>query len=177
MGRSTHERASLIEREEQVDEQLTPGTETPSELPAPPEVPAAPAVVAEAADKAETTKPAPEEKKARTGGKWTLTLGALVILGGLIYLLYELGWFTGKKDVSHWWGFLILIPAVLSFVIAWWMSVKKAKKFGWGVLRWVVIGLAFIALALVFAFKANLNEVWPVLVIIVGVGVALSWKG
>jgi drug/metabolite transporter (DMT)-like permease len=125
----------------------------------------------------ESIEATPSKKKAMTGGKWTLILGALVIIAGLVYLLYELGWWSGEKDVSHWWGFLILIGTVIAWGIGWWVWNKNDRRFGWKVLRWFVIGLALVALALVFAFKQDLNEVWPVLAIIVGVGIALSWKG
>jgi hypothetical protein len=160
-----------------VDDQLAPDTPIPTEPTTVPEVPVVPSVAAEVPEMPKEPEAVAEEKKARTGGKWTLALGALVIVAGLVYLLYELNWFSGQKDISHWWGFLILIPAVISFVIAWWVSVKKAGHLGWPVLRWLVIGVALVALALVFAFKSNLNEVWPVLTVIVGVAIALSWKG
>lgn len=169
-------------REEDVDEQLNPPSESPDVSSLPPDVPeatgaAAGAAAAAAPEVPERAGEAPVEKKAKTGGKWTLIVGAVVIVAGLIYLLYELGWFGGERDINHWWGFLILIPAVASWVIGWVVWNKKARRFGWAVVRWLVIGLALVALALVFAFKDDLNEVWPVLAIIVGVGIALSWKG
>jgi len=183
-------REPLEERKEEVDEQLTPDTQIPSEptvaAPAVPEVPAAPPGLGETVTPPEpaTTVVAPEvpeapaaEKKTKMRGRWTLIAGAIIIIGGLVYLLYELGWFSNEKGVSHWWGFLILIPAVVCFVVAGLMWSKKTRRLAWGVVRLILIGLALVALALVFALKSDLNEVWPVLAIIVGVGVALSWKG
>ena len=174
---SSYAPVPLTERKAEVDDQSIPDTQAAGVDAAVPAVPAPAPAEPAAAETPVAPEAAPEENKPKASGRWRLVLGAVVIIAGLVYLLYELGWFSGERDVSHWWGFLILIPAVASFGVSWWVWSKKEKHLGWNVIRWVVIGLALVALALVFVFKTDLNEVWPVLAIIVGVGVALSWKG
>jgi cation transport ATPase len=172
-----HGLVPLTERMADVDDQLTPATGTESEPPTTADAPPAPPAEVQPIETPATPSASSAEEKPKTRGKWRLLLAAVVIIAGLVVLLWRLGWFGGQWDISNWWGFLILIPAVACFVVAWWVWHKKGQGLTWNVVRWIVFALVLVALALVFAFKSDLTEVWPVLAIIVGIGIALSWKG
>lgn len=155
-----------------MDDKLTPDTQVPSERSATPPAPVPPATAPIAAA---TSSSGTEPEKTR--GKWRLLLAAIVIVAGLVFLAWNLGWFDGDWKISHWWAFFILIPGAVSFLVMCLTWRSGGRRLTWNVIRWFALGIVFVGLTLIFLFRQDLDEVWPVLTVIVGVGIALSWRG
>jgi hypothetical protein len=122
------------------------------------------------------TPPSPAGRPGKPWGQWRLALAAVIIAVGIVFLIKAAGWLGGPWDVDQWWALLILIPAVGSLVASWYAYRRTGGHLSWGVFRWVLYGLLFVVLAVVFLLVKDWQKVWPVLVIIVGVGIALGAK-
>lgn len=94
--------------------------------------------------------------------------GLILIVLGVIFLA---GNFTGFQ-LTNWWALFILIPALGSLGTAWrlyqthgrWTAASRGPLFG---------GLILLAVAAMFLFNLNWGRLWPVLLILAGLG-ALS---
>lgn len=88
---------------------------------------------------------------------------AILIVIGVIFLGRNLGWF----DIARWWALVFLIPAVASFGQAW----RQQQATGSISVGPIIGGLIFVALTAAFLFGLDWAVFWPVILILVGLGV------
>ena len=93
-------------------------------------------------------------------------IGLILIILGLIFLAQNFGY----PIPNNWWAFLILIPAVGSFAAAWNMYRRSGNQFTPPVRGSVIAGLILIALAVVFLLGIDFGKLWPVILILLGLG-------
>ena len=104
-------------------------------------------------------------------GGWLVAV--VLIIVGIVLLVENV---SGRSDLLHnWWALFILIPAIGSLAGAWREYVDAGRRFGPGVVRPLTIGLVLIAATVIFLLDAW-GEAWPVLLIIIGLGMAFSWR-
>ncbi|HKW78147.1 MAG TPA: hypothetical protein VJQ09_03545 [Candidatus Limnocylindria bacterium] len=96
-------------------------------------------------------------------GSWT---GVALIVLGLVFLAQN--WFG--YELRNWWALFILIPAAGSFsaALAAWRSGAAREVAGS-----FTTGLVLTATAAIFLLDLPWDRVWPLLVIIAGVGLLL----
>ena len=145
----------------------TTGTEAPSAqalaehgLTPPPRLPAPPT----------TSTPERHHSSGWRGG-WLVAV--VLIIVGVVLLVENV---SGRSDILHnWWALFILIPAVGSLAGAWREYVDAGRRFAPGVVRPLTIGLVLIAVTAIFLLDAW-DKAWPALLIIIGLGMAFSWR-
>jgi len=119
------------------------------------------------------SQPAPDqpvtEKPRRRGGRDGWILGAVLIVIGLAFLAGNL---TGFR-LNNWWALFILIPAFGSLAGAWrdYRANGRLTRAGRGPL---IGGLILLAVTLIFLFEVNWGSIWPIFLIIGGIGLLLS---
>jgi peptidoglycan/LPS O-acetylase OafA/YrhL len=128
-----------------VDDKLTPDTQVPSEQSAAP-----PALVPPSTERGTAGTSSGEPEPETTRGKWRLPLAAIVIVAGLVFLAWNLGWFDGDWNISHWWAFFILIAAAVCFLVTCLAWRSGGRRLTWNVIRWFALGIGFVGLTLIF---------------------------
>ncbi len=112
--------------------------------------------------------------RGRHAGGWLL--GVIVIIIGVAFLGQNLGWWSGWA-LQNWWALFILIPAFGSLARAWRQYVANGRRFGGDVARPLLLGLLLVFVTLVFLLGLDWAYVWPVVLILVGVGLLLGrWR-
>jgi hypothetical protein len=105
-----------------------------------------------------------------------LVLGVIVIIIGIGFLGQNMGWWSGWS-LNNWWALFILIPAVGSLTGAWRQYVSNGRHFGGDVARPFLIGLLLVFVTAVFLFELDWAYIWPVVLILVGLGLLLGrWR-
>ena len=97
-------------------------------------------------------------------GSW---LGIALIAMGVLFLVQNyLGY-----ELRNWWALFILIPAIGSFTSAWhvWRSGASAPAAGGS----FTMGIVFTAVALVFLLDLPWGRIWPIFIIVAGIGLLL----
>jgi peptidoglycan/LPS O-acetylase OafA/YrhL len=95
--------------------------------------------------------------------------GAILILLGVVFLLQNV---TGLS-FDNWWSLFMLIPAIGALAKAWqihqangrWTAAARSQLVG---------GLILLLAAATFLFNFNWANVWPVFLIIAGVGALIT---
>jgi hypothetical protein len=103
----------------------------------------------------------------RSNGAW---IPGLVLIGiGVIFLLSNLTGF----ELDNWWALFILIPAFGAFGNAYrvYQSQGRLGREGRGSL---IGGLVFVFVASIFLLELDWGQVWPVFLILAGLGVLLG---
>jgi hypothetical protein len=106
-------------------------------------------------------------------GSWAL--GLIVIIIGIIFLGRNAGWF-GSWDFDNWWALFILIPAFGSFAGAWRSYNANARRLSGDAARGFMVGLFLLAVTVILLLQLDWGKVWPVLLVVVGIGLLLGWK-
>ena len=117
-----------------------------------------------------TPPPYPPHRGRHAGG-WLI--GIIVIIIGVVFLGQNLGWWSGWS-LNNWWALFILIPAFGSLAGAWRQYVANGRRFGGDVARPLLIGLLLVFVTLVFLFELDWAYIWPVVLILVGLGLLLG---
>jgi hypothetical protein len=104
-----------------------------------------------------------EMREMQWGGAWVGV--ALIGLGAIFLVQNYLGY-----ELRNWWALFILIPAIGSFTSAWYLwrgghSSAAAGPF--------TMGIMFTALAGIFLLDLPWGRIWPVFIILVGLGMLL----
>jgi phosphatidylserine synthase len=115
-----------------------------------------------------------ERRMNRSRGDWGgLPIGGVIILlVGLIFLARNFG----LDMPDNWWAIFILIPAAATLVSAvrFYRVDGTMSARAWGS---AVGGVLMLAIALALFFGANWGVFWPVILIIVGVGIVFrGWR-
>jgi len=118
---------------------------------------------------AETPPALPPEGDRRQHGRSGWILGAILVLIGILFLAQNLSGFT----LNNWWALFILIPALGSLSAAWriYQANGRLTQAGRGPL---IGGLILLCITAIFLFNLNWAGVWPVLLIVVGIGIVIS---
>lgn len=95
--------------------------------------------------------------------------GVILIAIGVIFLVTNLGGF----QLNNWWALFILIPAFSNFASAWenYSKNRRLTKSGRGS---IVGGLILSLIAFTFIFEWPWAIIWPVFLIIGGVGALIG---
>jgi hypothetical protein len=91
--------------------------------------------------------------------------GVILIALGVIFLLQNISGFS----LGNWWALFILIPAVGSLATAW-RAYQAQGRWGAAARNPLVGGLLLLAVAVIFLFGLDWGRIWPVFLIIAGVG-------
>ena len=105
--------------------------------------------------------------RSRERSGWILGL-VLITLGG-VFLLQNAGL---PVLIGNWWALFILIPAVAAFTAAWRLY-QQTGQMTPHVVGLITGGLVPLTIALIFLFNVDFGSAWPVLLVVLGVGVLL----
>jgi hypothetical protein len=105
--------------------------------------------------------------RSRERSGWIVGL-VLIALGGA-FLLQNAGL---PVLVGNWWALFILIPAVAAFTGAWRLY-RQSGQMTPSVIGLITGGLVPLTIALVFLFNFNFGSAWPVLLVVLGIGMLL----
>jgi hypothetical protein len=131
-------------------DQIPPGAETYTPTPTP-------------------ERPEPEHRR-RGGDGWIA--GVVLLILGVIFLLRNLG--IANFAFDNWWALFILIPAVGSFATAYRVYQNNGGHMSEGVRGPLIGGLIMAMVAAVFLLGLSWAVIWPVFLIVAGVGALLS---
>ena len=109
-----------------------------------------------------------DRRRYRMDGAW---VGALVLIGiGVVFLLRNIGY----PLPEHWWAFFLLIPAIGALATAW-NAYRQHRTFDGPVIGSLFAAAILIGLALIFLLNVdiNWNLLWPVVLILLGLGILL----
>ena len=104
----------------------------------------------------------------RDSGNWIIGV-VLIALGGL----FLLGNVLPLPILTNWWAIFILIPALYNLNRAW-RSYKSNGRLTAGGRSSLVGGLVILTVALIFLLGLDWGVVWPVFIIIIGLGILLQ---
>ncbi len=106
--------------------------------------------------------PVPSRRE-HTNNTWII--GLVLILVGVVLLV------TTYTDVrlDNWWALFILIPAIGAFASAY-NFYRRAGRITPQVANTFVGGLAPLAVALIFLFNLSWGKLWPIFIVIAGLG-------
>jgi hypothetical protein len=108
----------------------------------------------------------------RLGG---LVLGIIVVIVGVVWLGRNFGWWSGS--FQNWWALFIFIPAVGFLGDAWREYISNGRRLGGNAARPLAIGILLAFVALMFLFDLDWAYFWPIVLILVGVGLLLGrWR-
>jgi hypothetical protein len=110
----------------------------------------------------------PGEQPARRNSAWIW--GLILILIGAVFLLQNL---RIIETVGNWWAVFILIPAFASFAGAW-AIYQRRGRFSRAAVGPLTGGLVLLLVALIFLLDLDWGQIWPVFLIIFGIGALIS---
>ena len=116
----------------------------------------------------------PERRSAGRRGGWAV--GIVVIVIGVVFLGKNAGWFGTDWGFHNWWALFILIPTFGSLGGAWRAYSSNGHRLGGEVARALMTGLLLLAVTIIFLLELDWGKVWPVLLVIVGIGLLLGWR-
>ena len=85
---------------------------------------------------------------------------------GVIFLARNFGGFA----LDNWWALFILIPACGSFAAAWRIYQANGRKWTGSVAGPFTGGLILSAVAGIFLFNLDIGRLWPIFLILAGLG-------
>jgi hypothetical protein len=112
-----------------------------------------------------------QERRARRGGgapSWAI--GGVLVVVGIVYLVRNV---TGV-ELGNWWALFILIPAIGSLVTAYRMWERNDRRFTAASRGPLIGGIILLGVTAVFLFSLDWGKVWPLFIILVGIGALLS---
>jgi hypothetical protein len=112
--------------------------------------------------------PEPQHEKSTRHPAWIA--GGVLILLGIVFIVQN----VAGISLANWWALLILIPALGSLVTAFQMYERNGKRFTAASRGPLVGGLVLLAVAAVFLFRLDWGTVWPLILILVGLGLLLT---
>jgi hypothetical protein len=94
-------------------------------------------------------------------------IGGVLIAVGIIFILKNVSGFT----LNNWWALFILIPALGSLATAFQMWERNDRRFTVASRGPLIGGLVLLGVTAVFLFNIDWGKVWPLFLILVGLGV------
>lgn len=107
-------------------------------------------------------------ERTRASGPWLG--GIILILLGFFFLAQNLGFAT----LDNWWALFILIPAVGSFATAWSIFQGNGNRMTGAVRGPLMGGLILAMVAAAFLLNLNWGLLWPLFLILIGVGALIT---
>jgi hypothetical protein len=107
------------------------------------------------------------DRRARRTGSWTL--GAVLILVGILLMLDNLNGFT----LENWWALFILIPAIGAFGNAW-RSYQNGGRLSAPARASLISGVLLTMVAAIFLLDLNWTILGPILLILAGGGLIIN---
>ncbi len=101
--------------------------------------------------------------------------GIVLLLLGVFFLLQNFG--IGPFQLHNWWAFFILIPVIAIFSNAYRAYRAAGGQVTYYVRNQIVGGLLILTVALIFLLELNWGRIWPVFLIVIGLGVMLNAFG
>ncbi len=96
--------------------------------------------------------------------------GGVLILLGIIFIVRNIA----GLSLGNWWALFILIPAIGSLMTAFRMYERNGGRFTSASRGPLVGGLVLLAITAVFLFHLEWGKVWPLILILVGLGLLLT---
>lgn len=106
------------------------------------------------------------------GSVGTLTMGAILVLLGIAFLMQNTGTFI--FPLKNWGALFILIPAFGAFDRAWRFYRNGNDQLTAQVLGALLVGLVLTAITIMILFELNWTFYGPLLIILVGVGILVK---
>ena len=97
--------------------------------------------------------------------------GAVLLLMGIVFLLQNLG--VSSIVLENWWAVFILIPAVTTLARAW-DAYRRSGRLDRSAVGSLVGGSALTLLAFSFLLDLQWEMIWPVFLILAGLGLLLT---
>ena len=124
----------------------------------------------------ETNLPSSDSKSSQASGgygyrgdrSWIIGL-VLVAFGGILLVQRLIG-----LHLTNWWALFLLIPAFGAFDSAWKRSRERGTVFSGSVTGSFVTGLSLLAVTVIFLLGLDWGTIWPVFIILAGVGALLG---
>jgi peptidoglycan/LPS O-acetylase OafA/YrhL len=105
------------------------------------------------------------------GGAW---IGGVILIAlGFVFLAQNFGFPMPR----NWWALFILIPAFGAFAGAWSIYQRNGGQMTRAVIGAVVSGLILASISVVFLLGYDFGKFWPVILILVGIGVLTGSSG
>lgn len=101
--------------------------------------------------------------------------GIVILLVGVFFLLQNFG--VGFFQLHNWWALFILIPAIAILSNAYRAYNAAGRQVTYYVRNQIVGGLLILAVALIFLLGMDWGRLWPVFLIVIGIGVMLNAFG
>lgn len=105
------------------------------------------------------------------GARGGLVAGVILIVLGIVFLGQVWGWFT----LDNWWALFIFIPAAFAFASAW-GAYRRHGGFSREATGPLTGGLVLSFVALMLLFDWDWGLLWPVFLVLVGLGMLLGWR-
>ena len=115
--------------------------------------------------------PSPSANRSSASTAWVA--GAVLVAVGVVILLGNLGLI---QPGFNWWALFILIPALAAFANSW-KAARRAGSFNRSARGSAMGGLFILAVALIFLLDLDWGKVWPVFIILAGIGALLTAWG
>ena len=96
-------------------------------------------------------------------------IGLILIALGALFLLQNAG---VPVFVGNWWALFILIPAIGAFASAYRLY-QQDRRVTPSVTGLITGGLVSLTVALIFLFDADFGSAWPLVLVVLGVGMLL----
>jgi len=93
-----------------------------------------------------------------------------LILLGIIFIVRN----VAGLSLGNWWALFILIPALGSLMTAFRMYERNGRRFTSASRGPLLGGLVLLAVTAVFLFHLDWAKVWPLILILVGLGLLLT---
>ncbi len=110
-----------------------------------------------------------EQGKVEAGSRSGWIAGLVLIALGVIFLINN---FFHIELIANWWALFILIPAVVNLNNAW-RRYREAGHWTESAIGSLTGGLLIGAVAMIFLLELNWSIFWPVLLIILGLGILI----
>lgn len=96
--------------------------------------------------------------------------GGVLILIGIVFIIRN----VSGLYFTNWWALFILIPALGSLVTAYQMFERNERRFTAASRGPLIGGIVLLAVTAVFLFNVDWGKVWPLFIILIGLGILLS---
>jgi len=96
--------------------------------------------------------------------------GGVLILVGIVFIIRNVSGF----GLDNWWALFILIPSLGSLLTAFQMYEKNGRRFTAASRGPLIGGLVLLAVTAVFLFNLNWGRIWPLFLVLAGLGMLLS---
>jgi uncharacterized membrane protein len=96
--------------------------------------------------------------------------GSVLILLGIVFIVQNIA----GLSLGNWWALFILIPAIGSLMTAFRMYERNDRRFTSASRGPLIGGLVLLAIAAVFLFNLDWGKVWPLILILGGLGLLLT---